>query len=65
MNEILQLIEKTRNLPMDHEPNVSDLWDMINAIEKIAEDELNNPVPHPLHKYYRQWRPWQREGKDE
>ena len=36
---------------MDHEPNVSDMWDMINAIEKIAQDDLNDVIP-----------PWQREG---
>ena len=34
MDEILQIIDKARNLPMDHEPNVSDMWDMINAIER-------------------------------
>tara|TARA_R110000851_G_scaffold52690_3_gene125284 strand:+ start:832 stop:996 length:165 start_codon:yes stop_codon:yes gene_type:complete len=54
MDEILQIIDKARNLPMDHEPNVSDMWDMINAIEKIAQDDLNDVIP-----------PWQREGKDE
>ena len=54
MDEILQIIDKARNLPMDHEPNVSDMWDMINAIEKIAQDNLNDVIP-----------PWQREGKDE
>ena len=41
MKEILDLIEKARNLPMDHEPDVSDLWDILNAIEKIAKDEVN------------------------
>ena len=49
MEEILQLIDKARNLPMDHEPDIGDLWDMINSIEKIAQDELNNHLPpwHP------------------
>ncbi len=45
MDEILEIIEKARNLPRDHEPDVTDLWDMINAIEKIAKEELNNPAP--------------------
>lgn len=57
MSEILKIIDKARNLPMDHEPDspcVSDLWDMINAIEKIAQDELNDVIP-----------PWHKEGKDE
>mgnify|MGYP006965262884 CR=1 FL=1 len=45
MDEILEIIEKARNLPMDHEPDASDLWDLLNSIEKIAQDELNNPVP--------------------
>ncbi len=49
MIEILRLIDKARNLPMDHEPDAGDLWDILNAIEEIAQDELNNPVP-----------PWQR-----
>ena len=47
MDEILEIIEKARNLPMDHEPDASDLWDMLNAIEKIAKEDLkvNNPAP--------------------
>ena len=40
MDEILEIIEKARNLPMDHEPDVSDLWDILNTIEKIAKDEV-------------------------
>ena len=48
MTEILRLIDKARN--RNHMwPDVSDLWDTIKAIEKIAQDELNNPAP-----------PWQR-----
>lgn len=40
MDEILEIIEKARNLPMDHEPDASDLWDILNTIEKIAKDEV-------------------------
>ncbi len=54
MEEILQIIDKARNLPMDHEPDLDHLWDMINAIEKIAQDNLNDVIP-----------PWHKEGKDE
>lgn len=52
MEEILQLIDKTRNLPSDHEPDIDDLWDTLNRIQKIAQGELDNPLP-----------PWRREGK--
>ena len=41
MNKIIDIIEKARNLPMDHEPDVSDLWDIINAIEKIAKNDVD------------------------
>lgn len=54
MEEILEIIEKARNLPMDHEPDVSDLWDILNTIEKIAKEDLkvNNPAP-PWFRYHR------------
>lgn len=53
MEEILRLIDKARNRNYMW-PDVSDMWNILNAIEKVAQDELNNPVP-----------PWRRKGKDE
>ena len=53
MEEILRLIDKARNRNYMW-PDVSDLWDILNAIEKVAKNNLNDVIP-----------PWQKEGKDE
>ena len=35
--EILDIIQKLDDLPADHEPDTSDLWDAIRRIKPILE----------------------------